>query len=267
MMHRFYLYAQTIWPLICADLIVFRKNVKNRIIDNFVVFGLTILVMGSILPQLGITPSYDLFMLATLIMNTTQFDTYPLVAALVSDITGGEKRISYELLLPMPSWFVFVRIIVSAFITNMFFVFTVLPVIIFYVSRIGFENISIVNFLMILAMSSLFSPVFALITASFIKNMQGLSTVWCRFVYPMWFLGGFQFTWYSMYSVFPVLAYINLLNPLLYTYEGARAALFGAHGLQGPHIPIFICVPALFVFTVIGASFATMRYKKRLDFV
>lgn len=267
MMHRFYLYAQTVWPLICADLIVFKQNVKNRIIDNFIVFGLTILVMGYILPQLGITADYDLFMLATLIMNTTQFDTYPLVAALVSDVAGGEKRISYELLLPMPSWCVFVRIIISALITNMFFVVTVLPVLFFYVPRIGFENISFINFLMILVMSSLFSPVFALITASFIKNMQGLSTVWCRFVYPMWFLGGFQFTWHAMYSVFPVLAYINLLNPLLYTYEGARAALFGAHGLQGPHIPIFICVPVLLVLTIIIACIAIMRFKKRLDFV
>jgi ABC-type polysaccharide/polyol phosphate export permease len=79
----------------------------------------------------------------------------------------------------------------------------------------------------------------------------------------MWFMGGFQFSWMSLYSAIPVVAYIDLINPVIYVTEATRVALLGQEG----YLSFWLCCGTLLLFSVGCAWYALKRMKKRLDFV
>ena len=266
-MHHYTLYAQTIRALVWSDLIVFKQEIGHKIIDNYIHVAANLLVMGYILPQFGLNADFGIFILASLISSTALFDSYPLVANLVSDITG-EKKITYDLLLPILSWLVFVRMIITSAIQNTILCCAVLPFgALFFAHKIDLASISYISLFCMIIVCSIFAGSFGIVTASLIQNMQRLSRVWVRFLFPLWYFGGFQFSFTSLKATFPHAAYVNLLNPILYCTEGLRDAILGTAGPQGPYIAAIICIPVLVFFTILCTWMSVIRFKKRLDFV
>ena len=93
--------------------------------------------------------------------------------------------------------------------------------------------------------------------------MARLENAFMRIVYPLWFLGGFQFSWKVLHDCSPTLATLNLLNPYVYSMESMRAAALGQHD----YLPFWYCIGALVLFTIMFASWGIIRLKKRLDFI
>jgi ABC-type polysaccharide/polyol phosphate export permease len=84
-----------------------------------------------------------------------------------------------------------------------------------------------------------------------------------RFIFPLWYLGGFQFSWKIFYKVSPSFAYLNLANPMTYVMEAMRGAILG----QEDYIAFWYCMLALLFFSTICWFFALKKLKNRLDFV
>lgn len=266
-MHRYFLYAHTIKTQVLTDLIIFKQQLFTKVIDSFIYVTANILVMGYILPAFGLTSQFGFFLLASLLPTSGLFQAYPLVANLVSDIFGPRK-ISYDLLLPMPSWLVFARIMISASIENSIMSLCIFPFgIILLYPQINALHLNIASFIGMIIMNSVFASSLALLTTSMISGMHKLSSVWTRFLFPLWFFGGFQFSWKAVNTVFPKLSYLFLCNPIVFATEGTRDALLGATGPQGPYISAWICIPILIVSTLVFSFIAIKRLQKRLDFV
>ncbi len=104
---------------------------------------------------------------------------------------------------------------------------------------------------------------FALMVGSFVKNMSTIGSVWMRFIYPIWFLGGFQFSWTVLFKTSPKLAYLNLINPMTYIMEAIRGAILGQEG----YLPFWPCTSMVILFAFACAWYGIVRLKKRLDFV
>lgn len=93
--------------------------------------------------------------------------------------------------------------------------------------------------------------------------MDHAETVWMRFVFPLWYFGGFNFAWKSLYNKAAGLAYVDLLNPVVYITEGLRGAFLRSSEYINPYVCLFvICCFAIF-FGFLGVY----RLKRHLDFV
>ena len=93
--------------------------------------------------------------------------------------------------------------------------------------------------------------------------MSKLGSVWARYIFPMWFMGGFQFSWTALHHVLPIVAYINLLNPMIYITEAMRVALLG----QADYINFWLCLVAMVIFSCVCFAAGMRNLKQRLDFV
>ena len=64
-------------------------------------------------------------------------------------------------------------------------------------------------------------------------------------------------------EVSPRIAYISLLNPMVYIMEGTRAAVLGQEG----SLDFWVCVLMTLVFTILCTFDGIRRIKRRLDYV
>ena len=112
-------------------------------------------------------------------------------------------------------------------------------------------------------MSALFFSVFAIWVASFVKSPHQMGKVFIRFIFPLWFFGGLQFTWFKLYGVAPLLAYMDLLNPYIYATEAMRTALLGPTA----NLDFGFCLGMLLFLMIFCFTHAYWRFKKQLDFV
>ena len=255
-------YFNVFKQLLAEELLVFRANFADKIVNVGIWVSCTAAIFGYIMPSFGLT-NFGSFQLAGLIASAGLFEVFPSVMVLVSDIEG-DRAISYNLTLPIPSWVVLFKKLCYYAINSMSLSLAVTPIgkLVLW-NQFDLTKISLVPFFLMLFMSSIFYGALTLWLASKVANMTKISNVWMRFIFPMWFLGGFQFSWTVLYGVSPIAAYINLFNPLTYVMEGMRGALLGQQGF----ISVWYCILALAFFSILCWWRALVRLKKRLDFV
>jgi len=229
----------------------------------FIYICTTVLIFAYVMPEFGLQESYGAFMLASMCSTTGLFQSFGYLAELVADIEG-DRVISYCFTLPIPSWLVFIRLIIYYTISFMLLSILVLPVgKVMLWNSFSLAGVNYGKYVLIFLLTNIFYAVLALWTASFVRSLLRLDSVWMRIIYPLWFLGCFQFSWASLWQVSPALAYINLINPITYIAEGTRAAVLG----QAGSLNFWYCVLALVLFIGLGGWHAIRRLKKRLDFV
>jgi len=124
-----------------------------------------------------------------------------------------------------------------------------------------FCQISWFKFGLMLVLSNLFYGFFSLFLTSITENVQKIENVWKRAIFPLWYLGCYLFSWNVLTCYSPQLAYVALLNPIVYCMEGMRVALFGQEG----SIDFWYSVAALCVFCMIAGYFGIKNMKQRLD--
>jgi len=249
--------------LLAEELVIFRETFSDKIINLGIWVSITAGIFGYIMPEFGLSADYGSFQLAGLIASAGLFEIFPSVMTLLSDI-DGDRIISYQLTLPVPSWLILMKKIVYYAINALSLAICVTPIgkIVLW-NQFDLTKIRIIPFILMLIVTSIFYGTFTLWLTARAKNMATIGNVWMRFLFPMWFLGGFQFSWAVLYKISPILAYLNLLNPLTYVMEGTRAALLG----QQDFISVWICILALSIFSILSGWYATVKLKQRLDFV
>lgn len=249
--------------LISTDLIIFKQIFVDKFIDLSIWIMLTTIVTSYILPYFGLTTDFGVFQLGGLIAAAGLFELYASTIDLVSDFEG-DRIISFNLALPFPSWMAIVSKAAYFFI-----IYTILALLMIPIGKICLWNqfdLALVNWpklLLIIIMLSIFYACFVLWVSSIITNMTKMGQVWSRFVFPMWFLGGFQFSWMASYKTLPWLAIANLINPMIYITEAVRVALLGQDGF----INFWLCLMAIALFSIICLYLGIVSLKKRLDFV
>ncbi len=252
---------RTCLRLIWRDMAVFRPGFIDRLINGALWAGITIVVFQYI--GFGDSAVYlGVFMACANAVSWGFFEVMENVARLISDLQG-ERSISYALTLPLPQWMVFFRIAISNALQAMAIAIFILPMAkLLLWNTFSLEHFSLFKFLLIFILAHLFYGFFSLWLASMVKSLEAIGDIWMRVVFPLWFLGGYQFTWATFVQKSPILAYLNLaLNPLVYCMEGVRAAVMGQEG----YLPFWWCCAALVFFTTLVGAVGTVRMKRRLD--
>jgi hypothetical protein len=249
--------------LIAIDLITFKQMFIDKFIDLSIWIVLTTIVTSYIMPYFGLAVDFGVFQLGGLIAAAGLFELYANTVDLVSDFEG-DRVISYNLTLAIPSW-----VAIASKAAYYFIIYTILALLMIPIGKLCLWNqfdLTLVDypklFLSILVLSG-FYACFVLWVASMITNMAKMGNVWSRFIFPMWFLGGFQFSWIAFYKTLPAIALINLINPMIYITEAVRVALLGQEGF----INFWACLLAIIIFAALSFYLGIMGLKKRLDFI
>lgn len=225
------------------------------------IFCIVALIIAQLfMPHMGLT-NFGAVTLVSLSLINGFFAVMINAILLVADIQGN-KTISYELTLPISPTLIFVKYALSAALEAFLISSLLLPAgkLLFYHS-IHFNNFSLIKLGIIYIISSLFFGFFSILLASTIKNLYKAENIWVRIIFPMWFLGCYQFSWKTLYTVSPLFAYINLLNPLTHITEAGRSATIDTAG----SLPFWAsCLYILFC-TAISGYFGISMLKKRLD--
>lgn len=256
------LYWTVFKELVVADCTVFKQLFLDKFINLIIWVALTLFVMTYIMPYFGLQ-NFGLFQLGGLIAAIGIFELYGSVVNLVSDFES-DRIIDYTLTLPIPSW---LTLLSKA--TYFFIMYFILSILIIPVGKLCLWNqfdashISYSKLLLILIIQNIFYAFSTLWAASIVPNMQKIETVWAKIIFPLWFLGGFNFSWIALYRVTPSFACINLLNPLVYINEAVRVTLIG----QAEYINFWLCLLALSLFSLLCLFMGFRNLKKRLDFV
>ena len=250
--------------LIAIDLLIFRQMFMDKFIDLSIWVVLTTVVTSYIMPYFGLANNFGVFQLGGLIAAAGLFEMgNSNVVDLVSDFEG-DRIISYNFTLPIPSWMALVSKAGYYFIIYTILALLMLPIgKLCLWNQLELANVDYIKLIGVIFASSLFYASFALWIASIVPNMAKMGQVWTRFIFPMWFLGGFQFSWMASYETIPSFALVNLLNPMIYITEAVRVALMGQKGF----INFWLCVIAILFFTSISLYLGITSLRKRLDFI
>ncbi len=255
--------SHVFFQLLTTELMLLRKSFWDKLLNATIWASTTILIAAYILPLFGMDKSFGVLQAIGVIISIVGFELYGSIAKFFADLEG-DRHISYLLSLPMPGWMLLLNM-ACLFIVNGL----LLGAVTFVVAKLLLWNsfnltiINVPNAIITFLVSNIFFGVFGLFMISLIKGLMSLENIFMRVMFPLWILGGFQFTWYSLHTVCPVLAYLNLLNPYIYGQEGFRAAMLG----QAGYLPVWTCVGALMVMSAICAAVSMIRLKKKLDFV
>lgn len=245
--------------LVWRDMAVFWPSFPGRLLNGAIWAGITIAVFQFI--GFGDAVNLGLFMACANAVSWGFFEVMENVARFIADLQG-ERSISYALTLPLPQWMVFVRFALSNALQAMAIAVFILPMAkLMLWNNFNLANMSLIKVIIIFVLAHLFYGFFSLWLASMVKSLEAIGDIWMRVVFPLWFLGGYQFTWATFVIKSPVLAYINLFNPLIYCFEGIRGAVLGQEG----YLNFWLCCGALIVFTIFVAVVGTHRMMKRLD--
>jgi hypothetical protein len=254
---------QVFKELLITDLTIFMRGFADKVINIIIWTTLTLFVSAYLMPEFGVSSSYGSFMLASVAASVGSFELFPNIVTLVNDLEGP-NILSYYFTLPLPSWLVLVRSMVYYALTSSILSAIVLALGAPIISSFNIATVNVLQLIAMILLSGLFYGAFTLWVASFIKNMLKIDSVWMRFVFPVWFLGGFQFSWKALYQVSPFMGIVNLFNPIMYAMEGFRIALLG---FQASSLMFWQCCLALIVAIIVCAWWSLVRFKKRLDFV
>lgn len=231
---------------------------------NLYIWALCVLViMGYIMQDFGLVSDYGSFQLATVIGTVGLFEVYGNSFRCIIDFEG-DRHIGYLLTLPISPGIVW-----WSMITSYTLIGTTLSVIMIPFGKLLLWNtfylsdVSWIKFATMLILANIFYGVFTVAVTAHVGALSKMENVWSRFIFPLWFMGGFQFSWVAIYKVSQPLAYVLLFNPILFVMEGMRASLLG----QEDCLPWEICCAVLCGFIIVGWLYGRYRMKRLLDIV
>lgn len=249
--------------LLYAKLVNIRTVLIEKVINISIWAGCTIFVMGYLMQAFGLAKNFGSFQLAGILAVVGLFELYGNTATLVADIEG-DRTISYYLTLPTSMATVILSYICYYVIISMAMSLAVLPLgkIILW-RQLDLMAVAWAKFFLFMVLINLVWATFAFILASHLSSIDRLGTAWCRVIFPLWFLGGFQISWMATHTVAPALAYVMLFNPVIYATEGIRSAMLGQEG----YLPFWLCCLVMAGTLVITILWSFKALKKRLDLV
>lgn len=254
---------KTVGALLQRGLITMRQTLPDKIINHLVWTTLNLIVFSYIMPSLGLAANYGAFIALSMPVSSAFFGAINCMYGFLYDVTNEGSNLRYELTLPIPQWATFAKHGVEIALQTFFATSILFPICFIMVyGQIPFSPLAILKFYIALFATSCFSGAFALcIVALTTDILQGLDNIWQRVIFPMWFLGCFQFAWHDLYKLSPTLAYLNLLNPLTYALESSRASMV----FEQTSLPFWLCITMLGLFTILLGYVGIQKLKKRMD--
>ena len=254
-------YGKIFGMLLWADLVILSREIRREIIDMIFWGSLTMFVYGYIMPGLGLASSFGIFVLVGSIPSMMIFQAVNQAAALVSDLEERKSFLFY-FTVPIPSWLIFVKyaISVSFYTVPVSLLLFPLGKILLW-NQVHFPHACWIKFFLHFIAGNLLLGFCALWIASWVKRIMNFGIIWSRFVFPLWWLGGYIFSWQVLFNRFPYLAYLDLLNPITYLIEGMRASLLGQQG----YLNFWLCFFLTIFFSLVIGARAIVLFKRRLD--
>lgn len=254
----------TLYALLLKDISVFNKRWLDRSIDAMVWVASSLLIAKYIMPSFGIIDDqYGTFCLIGNLAVWGLFEMLTSIAILVSDIQT-DRAISYYMSLPIPSWMVLAEIAVATAYRSIASSIVLLPLgKIILDDKLRLDAIHWPYFITALVIINLFYGFFTLFVTAYTQDLATLTTIRSRIMFPLWFLGGFQFPWKMLYNVNPTFAYFSLCNPIIYVMDGLRSTVLP----KDNYLPFCNCMFMLMLFSIVCGYVGIKKLKKRLDFV
>lgn len=256
-------YAALCAQLVIIDLTVFKQGFLDKLINLTIWVILSLIVTAYVMPLFGLQANFGMFQYAAMVGAAGLFSMYVSVVEFISDLEG-DRIINFYLTLPIPSWVVLISKALYYFI--IYFIFAVLTLPMGKLAlwhEFDLTNFSYAKLLIILVAQNIFYAGFVLWATSKVPNIMQAENIWMRYIFPMWFMGGFQFSWHALYEAIPILAYINLLNPMIYITEAARVAMLGQEG----YLNFWACIGVILIFSAFWFIMGMRNLKHRLDYV
>jgi ABC-2 type transport system permease protein len=242
-------------------------NIRSVLFDKFINLyiwaGCSMLVSGYLMKSFGLSDDFGPFQLGGILAGVGIFELYGNAVTFVSDLEGN-RAIEYYLTLPTHTATVLCSHIFYYSTIGIAMSLATLPLAkLILWNKFSLLAISWPKLLFFIMLINLFCATATLLMAAIIPSMDKFDILWTRIMFPLWFLGGFQFSWQSVYQVAPKFAFLLLLNPVIYMAEGVRAALLGQSGT----INFWICCLILSIMWIGIGLWSFKALKKRLDFV
>ena len=248
------------YRLLQRDLKVFAQNAVDNYFNALCWVLLCLIVYQFIMPELGWIHKGE-FLLVNCVVSKSFFGIMDNVTSAVADLDGN-KTISYDMTLPISHTMLFIKIAISNTIYAFLLALMIIPVgKLLLWNYLPFPYFCFPKFILIITLSSLLAGFFSLFIIAITKTVVQIEDVWGGIIFPMFCLGGFEFTWKTMHSISPTLAYLDLCNPLVFMFEGMRAATLD----PALSLPFWHCAGALILFMIPMGYVGIYLLKKRLD--
>lgn len=251
---------QTFCAFLYRDWRVFLPEYRERLVNGALWIGIVVLVFEYIMSHAGLV-GFGEFNTIGCIASFGLFSGMNSIIPVVGDFET-DRSITYYLTLPMPQWLIFVRIAISNTIAALTVAVLFLPMCkILLWNKLMLVHMNWPKYILIFLVSYIFYGFFSLFLASCTQSLRDIDNVWSRIIWPLWYIGCYQFRWSFLYKASPIVAYIDFLNPIMYIMEGTRAAALG----QVDSLPYWWCIVAIVGFTIFFGWLGMYRLKKRLD--
>jgi len=249
-----------LYQLLYRDYYIFRQHFLHRLKMASYWVLLSTFITKMFLPAMGLH-NFGPFILISSAISYGLFIGMQNAMELINDITN-DQAILYELTLPISQWLIFFKIALSNMLQGFAISLSLVPLgLIILMDFHAFKDFSCIKFITIFICASIFYGSFSLILASFLKNLSQIDDVWLRILFPLWYLGCYQFPWQTLYEISPTLAYLDLLNPITFIMEGARFATTHANG----PLPFSFCCIMILFYAIISIIIGIHFMKKRLN--
>lgn len=224
--------------------------------------AVSLFVTGKILPQMGtILSTFGLMQFSGVIAGIAMQVAYRDIFPIIMDFED-KKNIYHELGFPIPAIYLFLSKLISQTIAYFIVCISLIPVCkIILWNEIIFSAFNWTQFFIALISACLLFSSMVFFLISFIPQIRFAGLAWAFFIFPLWFLGGFQFSWNYLYQCNKIVAYLDFLNPIIYINESLKIALIQIKSF----LPFQCLIGTIFIFTIVFFSIGYMRIKKRLD--
>lgn len=249
--------------LVTTQLYTVRSQLCDMVINLYIWAFCSLIIMGYIMQSFGLAADYGCFQLASIVGTVGLFEIYGNVTRNVIDFEG-DRTISYYLTLPTTPAIVFASTVCFYTLIGTFLSIIIIPFgkLLLY-NSFDLFHVSWFKTAVMIVLSNMFFGVFALLITSYVGTMSKMRNVWSRFIFPLWILGGFQFSWAVVNNISVPLSYVMLCNPIIYIMEGFRAAMLGQDG----SLSWGLCCGVLCLFTLLSWFLMMRKMKRFLDFV
>ena len=181
-------YADIFYKLVKTNFYIARQELNGQIINFYIWAFCSLIVMGYIMQEFGLAADYGSFQLATVIGTVGLFQIYGNSFKLIADFEG-DSHISYCLTLPVSPSIVWWSMICSYSLTGIVLSVLMLPfgkLLLF--NSFSLATISWLKLAIMLVLANVFYGVFTLAVTAHVGAISKMENVWCRFIFPMWFL-------------------------------------------------------------------------------
>jgi ABC-2 type transport system permease protein len=249
--------------LLRAKLTNIRSELIEKTINIYVWAGCSLFVMGYIMQSFGLAKGFGPFQLAGILASIGLFELYGNTCTLIADIEG-DRTIAYYLTLPASAITVLFSYIAHWLIITMSVSIALLPLgkLILW-NQLNLANVAWGKLLIFIFVVNFMFAALSLVFSAYLPSIEKLGIIWCRIIFPMWFLGGFQFSWAATHTIAPLFSYVMLIDPVTYATEGMRAVLLG----QSEYLSFWICLLVMTALSCLSVWWSVKALKQRLDFV